>query len=196
LQSVAKDMSQRLKEEDFSAGFSIVRSMQKIEITLATAGDATRLREVRLNALKDAPYAFGAEFDVDKAKPITFWQEALLASNWFFISKDGTDIGLIGIEAASADRGSDCWIFGWWLAAEFRGLGIPALILKKIDEFCLANKWHRQGLGVWPENERAISAYRKLGFISGSNPIPSRSKPGQLYLPMYRNLPSLSEGIN
>ena len=69
MQSVAKDMSQRLKEEDFSAGFSIVRSMQKIEITLATAGDATRLREVRLNALKDAPYAFGAEFDVDK-KPI------------------------------------------------------------------------------------------------------------------------------
>jgi RimJ/RimL family protein N-acetyltransferase len=170
--------------------------VENIEISLASTSDALRLREIRLGALKDAPYAFGAKFEVDKTKPLSFWQEALQASNWFFISHNGSDIGLIGVEAATADRGSDCWIFGWWIAPEFRGLGLPALILNKIDQFCLANNWYRQGLGVWPENTRAIAAYKKLGFISGNNPIPSRSKPGQLYLPMYRNLPTFREGIN
>ena len=41
---------------------------------------------------------------------------------------------------------------------------------------------------MWPENKRAIAAYLKLVFVEGGKPIPSRSKPGQLYLPMYRNL--------
>ena len=155
------------------------------------AGDsATRLKSLRLAALKDAPYAFGAQYEVDNQKPITFWQQSIADTNWFFVANNGEDIGLIGVEAAGEDRGSDCWIFGWWIAPNYRGRGITALMLGKIDEFCLDKNWQKQGLGVWPENERAIAAYRKLGFTSGSGPIPSRSKPGQLYLPMYRNLPN------
>jgi len=160
----------------------------QIEITKAGAEDAQRLRSLRLAALKDAPYAYGAVYEVDKEKPISFWQQTLVNSNWFFTSIDGVDIGLIGVEKAAKDRGSDCWIFGWWIAHSFRGQGVAALMLSAIDKFCIENRWLKQGLGVWPENKRAIAAYLKLGFIAGGEPIPSRSKPGQLYLPMYRNL--------
>lgn len=159
-----------------------------IKLAQAAATEAERLRTLRLAALKDAPYAYGAEYEVDKEKPITFWQQLLADSNWFFTSIDGVDIGLIGVEKATEDRGSDCWIFGWWIEQSFRGQGVTALMLSEIDKFCLKNKWLKQGLGVWPENKRAIAAYLKLGFIAGGKPIPSRSKPGQLYLPMYRNL--------
>ena len=160
----------------------------QIKIEKASATEAERLKSLRLAALKDAPYAYGAVFEVDKDKPISFWQQALTGSNWFFTSIDGVDIGLIGVEKAAEDRGSDCWIFGWWIAQSFRGQGVAALMLNAIDNFCIENKWQRQGLGVWPENQRAIAAYLKLGFIAGNKPIPSRSKPDQLYLPMYRNL--------
>jgi len=160
------------------------------QITAAKADEAERLRNLRLAALKDAPYAFGAQYEVDKEKPISFWQQSIADTNWFFVAINGEDIGLIGVEVAGEDRGSDCWIFGWWIAPNYRGRGVTALMLRKIDEFCLEKNWRKQGLGVWPENERAIAAYRKLGFTSGVGPIPSRSKPGQLYLPMYRNLPN------
>jgi RimJ/RimL family protein N-acetyltransferase len=160
----------------------------QIKIEKASATEAERLKSLRLAALKDAPYAYGAVYEVDKDKPISFWQQALTGSNWFFISIDGVDIGLIGVEKAAEDRGSDCWIFGWWIAHSFRGQGVAALMLNAIDKFCIENKWLKQGLGVWPENKRAIAAYLKLGFIAGGEPIPSRLKPGQLYLPMYRNL--------
>jgi len=33
-----------------------------------------------------------------------------------------------------------------------------------------------------------ISAYKKLGFIAGSELMPSRSIPGLLYLPMFRDI--------
>jgi RimJ/RimL family protein N-acetyltransferase len=160
------------------------------QITAAKDDEAERLRNLRLAALKDAPYAFGAQYEVDKEKPISFWQQSIADTNWFFVAINGEDIGLIGVEVAGEDRGSDCWIFGWWIAPNYRGRGVTALMLGKIDEFCLDKNWRKQGLGVWPENERAIAAYRKLGFTSGVGPIPSRSKPGQLYLPMYRNLPN------
>ena len=160
------------------------------QITAAKDDEAERLRNLRLAALKDAPYAYGAQYEVDKEKPISFWQQSIADTNWFFVATNGEDIGLIGVEVAGVDRGSDCWIFGWWIAPNYRGHGVTALMLRKIDEFCLEKNWQKQGLGVWPENERAIAAYRKLGFTSGSGPIPSRSKPGQLYLPMYRNLPN------
>jgi RimJ/RimL family protein N-acetyltransferase len=160
----------------------------QIKIEKASATEAERFKSLRLAALKDAPYAYGAVYEVDKEKPISFWQQTLVNSNWYFTSIDGVDIGLIGVEKAAKDRGSDCWISGWWIAQSFRGQGVAALMLSAIDKFCIENRWLKQGLGVWPENKRAIAAYLKLGFIAGGEPIPSRLKPGQLYLPMYRNL--------
>lgn len=159
----------------------------QIKIEKAQAFEAERLQRLRLAALKDAPYAYGAQYEVDKDKPISFWEQSLLNSHWFFTSSAGVDLGLIGVEKAAADRGSKCWIFGWWIQPAFRGQGIAALMLDAIDEFCVESQWRKQGLGVWPDNQRAIAAYLKLGFIAGK-PIPSRSKPDQLYLPMYRNL--------
>ena len=160
----------------------------QVLIQQAAKFEAERLRALRLLALKDAPYAYGAKYEVDKDKSLTFWQESLELSNWFFASIDKEDIGLIGAEKAGTDRISDCWIFGWWIAPPYRGQGVVKLMLDEIDRFCIKNNWLHQGLGVWPENQRAVAAYTKLGFVSGKELIPSRSIPDQMYLPMYRRL--------
>ena len=160
----------------------------QVLIQPAAKSEAQRLRSLRLAALKDAPYAYGAKYEVDKDKPISVWQESLEISNWFFASIDGEDIGLVGVEKAGTDRLSDCWIFGWWIAEQYRGQGVVKLMLEEIDKFCLENNWLHQGLGVWPENQRAVAAYIKLGFVSGKELIPSRSIPDQMYQPMYRQL--------
>jgi len=76
----------------------------------AANSDALRLRQIRLAALKDAPFAYGAKYEVDKEKPISFWQQSIADTNWFFVATNGEDIGLIGVEAAGEDRGSDCWM--------------------------------------------------------------------------------------
>jgi len=58
----------------------------QIKIEKASATEAERLKSLRLAALKDAPYAYGAVYEVDKEKPISFWQQTLVNSNWFFTS--------------------------------------------------------------------------------------------------------------
>ena len=151
--------------------------------------EAARLRAIRLQALEDAPYAFGADYIKESEKPLNYWQDYLTNTHWWFAVDNKKDIGLVAVDLADADRGSDCWISSWWIDQKYRGQGVPQLMLKSIDSFCKESGWRKQGLGVWPENERAIAAYLKLGFIEGEKPLQSRSRPDKMYLPMYRNLP-------
>jgi len=161
----------------------------KIEIVSPSSSEANRLRNLRLRALSDAPYAFGAEYKIESEKPIEYWQEYLEKTDWCFAVSDGVDVGLLAVDKADADRNSDCWLASWWIEEAYRGQGIPKLMLQWLDNLCTSKGWKKQGLGVWPENERAIAAYLKLGFVKGEKPLPSRSRPDKMYLPMYRNLP-------
>ncbi len=160
-----------------------------IQIVEPKSSEAARLREIRLQALKDAPYAFGADYQKESEKDLNYWQGYLDNTNWCLAVDQGRDIGLLAVDLADADRGSDCWMSSWWLADQYRGQGIPKLMLGWLDQLCKNKGWSKQGLGVWPENERAIAAYLKLGFIKGPAPLPSRSRPDKMYLPMYRTLP-------
>ena len=159
-----------------------------IEIITATVNDVARLRELRLAALKDTPDAFGAKYEDEVNKPISEWQDRLKNTHWCFVVADGVDVGLLAVDRAEKDRNSDCWLSSWWIKDEFRGSGIPKLMLSWLEQLCRENNWKKIGLGVWPENIRAIAAYKKLGFTEAEELLPSRSIPGLMYLAMYRNV--------
>ena len=159
-----------------------------IEIVTATVNDFDRLRALRLAALKDTPDAFGAKYEDEAEKPISDWQNRLKNTNWCFVVADGVDVGLLAVDRAEKDRNSDCWLSSWWIRDEFRGSGIPKLMLNWLEQLCIEKKWEKIGLGVWPDNLRAISAYKKLGFTEAEKLLPSRSIPGLMYLAMYRNV--------
>ena len=159
-----------------------------IEIITATVNDVDRLRKLRLAALKDTPDAFGAKYEDEVNKPISEWQDRLKNTNWCFVVADGVDVGLIAVDRAEKDRNSDCWLSSWWIHQDHRGSGIPKLMLNWVEQLCIEKKWEKIGLGVWPDNLRAIAAYKKLGFAEAEKLLPSRSIPGLMYLAMYRNV--------
>ena len=159
-----------------------------IEIVTATVNDVDRLRALRLAALKDTPDAFGAKYEDEVKKPISEWQDRLKNTNWCFVVADGVDVGLLAVDRAEKDRNSDCWLSSWWIHQDHRGSGIPKLMLNWVEQLCIEKKWEKIGLGVWPDNLRAIAAYKKLGFAEAEKLLPSRSIPGLKYLAMYRNV--------
>jgi len=159
-----------------------------IELTTATVNDVDRLRALRLAALKDTPAAFGAKYEDEVNKPISEWQDRLKNTNWCFVVADGVDVGLIAVDRAEKDRNSDCWLSSWWIHQDHRGSGIPKLMLNWVEQLCIEKKWKKIGLGVWPDNLRAIAAYKKLGFTEAEKLLPSRSIPDLMYLAMYRNV--------
>jgi len=159
-----------------------------IEIVTATADHVDRLRALRLAALKDTPDAFGSKYEDEVNKPISEWQGRLKNTHWCFVVSDGVDVGLLAVDKAEKDRNSDCWLSSWWIKDALRGSGIPKLMLTWLEQLCRENNWKKIGLGVWPENIRAITAYEKLGFTRADALLPSRSIPGLMYLPMYRDV--------
>jgi RimJ/RimL family protein N-acetyltransferase len=159
-----------------------------IEIVTATVNDFDRLRALRLAALKDTPDAFGAKYEDEAEKSILDWQNRLKNTNWCFVVADGVDVGLLAVDRAEKDRNSDCWLSSWWIHQDHRGSGIPKLMLNWLEQLCIEKKWEKIGLGVWPDNLRAIAAYKKLGFTERQKLLPSRSIPGLMYLPMYRDV--------
>lgn len=159
-----------------------------IEVVKAELSEVERLRTLRLAALQTAPYAFGAKYEDEILKPVSSWQDRLKNTYWCFVTVNGEDIGLLAVDKAEKDRKSDCWISSWWLSEDYRGKGFPKLMLDWVESLCIDNGWKKIGLGVWPENKRAISAYIKLGFVAGSEPMPSRSIPGLMYLPMFKDV--------
>ena len=62
-----------------------------IEIVTPSSNDAERLRNLRLRALADAPYAFGADYKIESEKPIEYWQDYLKNTDWCFAVINGAE---------------------------------------------------------------------------------------------------------
>jgi RimJ/RimL family protein N-acetyltransferase len=159
-----------------------------IKVKSATANDYLKVRELRLAALLDSPQAFGAKYDELKDHPDSYWQQLLTVANWCLVFDGELGIGLLAIDRADKDRKADCWVSSWWIDKSYRGQGISKLMAAWIYELCQKNDWQRIGLGVWPDNKSAISVYLKLGFVAADALMPSRSIPGLMYLPMYKEI--------
>lgn len=151
--------------------------------------DWDELRNLRLRALEDSPEWFAAKFEVESARPPEDWNMELKTAHWRVIADTNKTVGMMAVSIADPLRDADCWLFGCWIAPEFRGQGLMNLIIDELDQICRKEGWFKQGLGVWPNNERAIRAYKKHGFCQIGDTRPSRIRPEQLYIPMFRSLP-------
>ena len=160
----------------------------RIALIAAEGTDVERLKRLRLSALKDSPTAFGAKYENLKDRPDHYWQQVIKASSWCLVSVDGLDIGLLAVDRADKDRNSDCWLSSWWISENYRGHGISRLMADWVYNLCKENRWQKIGLGVWPDNKKAIAVYLKLGFELADGLMPSRSIPGLMYQPMYKSI--------
>ena len=155
----------------------------------AIPDDWKRVAELRLRALSDSPQWFAGDFARESARSETDWRTMISRIDVVLFTHDGRDVGIMSVEKAEPIRGTDCWLGGCWVEPALRGKGITSMMISQLDEISRKRGWKLQGLGVWPDNEIAIRAYVSCGFTKHGNPLPSRSKPGQMYQLMIRNLP-------
>jgi GNAT superfamily N-acetyltransferase len=93
----------------------------------------------------------------------------------------------MSVENLEGDFGATCWVGGCWVDPRFRGKGVMRALFSYIDEFADRSGWSVQGLGVWTDNEVAISAYLALGFLRAGVDIASTKHPGKSYVRMIRS---------
>ena len=150
------------------------------------ADEWVRLSNIRLKALIDTPHAFGGTYENERLFDEDKWRLEFAKQAFVIASVDGLDAGMMYVENLVGDFGATCWIGGCWSDPDFRGVGLMRAMFEFLDKQAASRDWLIQGLGVWTDNDLAISAYEKLGFVEMGGPQRSTRQPGKFYQRMIR----------
>jgi GNAT superfamily N-acetyltransferase len=144
---------------------SSIEAVGATEIRRLVSGDWSALRQVRLAALADAPYAFSSTLDREAAFDERQWRQRIASSAHFMAWQDGEPAGL-----AAAFRPDDltaAWhLVAMWVSPQARGRGLADGLVESVCAWARENGAARIVLWVTDVNARAQAFYRRLGFVS------------------------------
>lgn len=124
------------------------------------------LRDVRLRALQEAPYAFLTRYEEASAYPDELWQERATPAERqtsFVLDAGERFDGLVS--AFAADDPAAVYLVGMWVAPERRGGGAAGELVARVVEWARGRGAERVLLGVERENHRAARLYERCGFV-------------------------------
>ena len=150
---------------------SIESTQGNVIIRLGEASDAPGYRDLRLEALREHPTAFGSDYETYRAKPMAHWVERLCFEKpgdgvvLYFAVAGETLIGMCGISHTAAPKGRhSSYLVSMYVRPGWRGQRIA----EQLIEACLG--WARDygitivKLGVAVTNTPAIRCYARCGF--------------------------------
>ena len=126
--------------------------------------DWALLRQIRLDALCDAPTAFGVSHATAAANSDTQWRDRASGRGpaYFVLALvNGVAVGLAGgVISPSAEPA----LIAMWVRPAHRGAAVAAGLVGAIKQWAVGHGHERLVLSVSPGNERAAAFYRKQGF--------------------------------
>jgi ribosomal protein S18 acetylase RimI-like enzyme len=131
------------------------------------SSDEWRLfREVRLEALREAPYAFGSTLESWQGEGDTEerWRGRLTDVPFNVIAYlAGVPVGMAsGVES---DEKSEVELISMWVAPFARGKGVADSLVDAVIDWARSQRIERVSLRVMEGNARAFSFYRRKGFV-------------------------------
>jgi GNAT superfamily N-acetyltransferase len=153
-----------------------------MEVVRVAAGDAARLKKVRLAALRDAPSAFGSTHESEASRPEAAWvQRAVAGSNGsdratFFAQLDKEVIGLVGGHREEPPS-PIVELVSMWVAPRARGQGAGSLLVDAVTTWAIETNATCISLWVTRGNTPAERLYESKGFVATGElqPLPSDS---------------------
>ncbi len=161
--------------------------MKQIAVESLTPDQWQRVKNLRLASLSDSPHAIGGDIEFEKAQSESEWRAKFEKLHYLVASVEGIDGAIMTVENLAGDFGATAWIGGCWSSPQYRGVGLLRAMMNYVDKHAQEMGWHRHGLGVWEDNQSAIAAYEKLGFIAMGEPKPSTRVADKFYIRMIRD---------
>ena len=137
------------------------------------AEDWERLRDARLRALTEAPYAFASTLASEQAFEDGVWRERAMPSETsasFAEDRDGRFDAIVSCFVAEDPMTAH--LVGMWVAPERRGCGLGSRLVDGIVEWARAHGAERVCLCVEAGNDTALTLYERCGF-GRTNPPPT-----------------------
>ena len=145
-----------------------------------TSDQFALLREVRLAALQDAPYAFGSTYAGNITRPDHEWEQMCSARSegsdacgFFAYDVQGEAIGMVAGYRRMEEPGI-VDLISMWVAPEARGTGAATALVEAVCLWAKAIPVERVLLEVTSGNDRALRFYKRLGFTEATNSVTTR----------------------
>lgn len=139
--------------------------MNQVPLRRLGVSDAEAFRELRLKGLRDHPEAFGASWEEESEKPLSWFAERLTGN--VVLAGCADDGRLLGIAAfgirQSLKMRHKGFLWGMYVRPEARGSGLAAALVEGVLREALGAVEEVQ-LAVITSNEKAIRLYTRLGF--------------------------------
>jgi ribosomal protein S18 acetylase RimI-like enzyme len=160
--------------------------MTEIKIRRAAVEDWQAVRDIRLAALQEAPFAFGSTYARERDFDEATWKGRLSnADSPTFIAYD--EDGPVGIDGLYSE-GDDYHLVAMWVAPAARQQGVAAALTTAAIEWARHRGAPRVTLGVAENNEAARRVYERLGFRLTGNSEPLHSDPSRQTIEMALDL--------
>lgn len=162
--------------------------MDQLVVRRIVTSDGPLLQRVRLEALLDAPGAFGSTYEAESTRTPEDW------SAWardrssggrdamFFAFYDGDAVGLAGGFFPDGADGTTADLFSMWVRADQRGTPAAAGLVAAVHRWAADTGADAVELWVVRGNGRAESFYRRCGYrpTGGVAPVPSDPRSEEL----------------
>ena len=141
-----------------------------MKIRKLTASDALIFQEIRLQAVKEAPEAFGGTFEEERENSLSMYEDRLDsgAENLILaVFDDSNDVrGMLGLfRHHKIKRKHQVHLWGTYVDSGFRGKGAAQLLIQQsIDCAKLMEGVEQIRIGVVTKNISAKKLYESFGF--------------------------------
>jgi ribosomal protein S18 acetylase RimI-like enzyme len=135
--------------------------MTELEVRRLVAANWAQLREARLAALAEAPYAFASTVAREQGFTEETWRERA-GQGRTFAAWDGDAI--VGL-ATGIDHDGDWHLVGMWAAPRVRGTGVAERLVAAVCDLARESGAASVTLWVTEVNGRARAFYRRCGFV-------------------------------
>jgi GNAT superfamily N-acetyltransferase len=140
---------------------------------------------VRLDALKEAPYAFGSTYEREVDAPERRWRQALRDRTRFVAEVDGVVAGTVS--GGDADSSATAAMTAMWVDPRYRRRGLGDLLVKTVVAWAHdAGHYGAMLLWVADGNSNAERLYLRNGFARTGGV--QEMRPGALEYEMSRRL--------
>jgi GNAT superfamily N-acetyltransferase len=153
------------------------------EIVRLTVDDWPAYRELRLQALADAPWAFGSTLAREKAFSEEDFRVRLSQRAQWAAKVDGSFVGTVG--GMLIDEGDGPHLISMWVHPDGRGQGIGGLLVRAVLDWARDSGHERVRLWVTEGNKPAERLYAKNGFVrTGESQLARADDPSRLEVAM------------
>jgi GNAT superfamily N-acetyltransferase len=138
---------------------------ERLTLRRAELGDEPILRELRLEALREAPDAFGSTLEREVARTTADWQRWMSPGVTFILYEPA---GARGIVAGVRDKTEPAVVhlMAMWVHPKIRGSGGAAQLVAAVIAWAQSEGARMMRLNVIQGNDRAGRFYERMGFRS------------------------------